>query len=133
MKTGTIRFVCAALGIAAAVAVSGCSSARGPVLGRQPSPELVEGGAVFRYINTDAKKVFLVGDFNNWSPRSDPMKDLNGDGHWTLFYPLRPGRYQYKFIVDDRWIPDPLNTDSAPDGFGDINSVVTVPERLPGE
>ena len=108
-----------------------CGAGRNPVITRDPSPELVQGGAVFRYINSEAKKVFLVGDFNNWSPQSDPMKDLNGDGYWSLFYPLRPGEYQYKFIVDDQWIPDPLNTESVPDGFGDINSVIKIPEIPP--
>jgi 1,4-alpha-glucan branching enzyme len=118
--------------VASVVFVSGCARGPGQPLVREPSPEIVEGGAVFRYVNTDAKRVFLVGDFNNWSPNSDPMKDLNGDGHWSLFYPLGPGAYQYKFVVDGRWIPDPRNRDSAPDGFDDINSVVVIPEVMPG-
>ncbi len=117
--------------ISVVLLLTSCGAGRRPALTRDPSPELVQGGAVFRYINSDAKKVYLVGDFNNWSPKSDPMKDLNGDGHWSLFYPLRPGDYQYKFIVDNQWIPDPLNTESLPDGFGDINSVVKIPEIPP--
>ena len=111
--------------IAAAV---GCGPREQQTLEREVSPEIVEGGAVFRYVDADAKKVFLVGDFNNWTPNSDPMKDLNGDGHWSLFYPLRPGTYQYKFIVDGRWIPDPRNQESEPDGFDGINSIVKVPD-----
>lgn len=110
------------------LAIFGCGSRQRAGVGREPSPEIVEGGAVFRYFNSDAKKVLLVGDFNNWSPTADPMKDLNGDGHWSLFYPLRPGTYQYKFVVDGRWLPDPHNPDSEPDGFDDINSVVKIPE-----
>jgi len=120
----TLKIVTA---IALAVAVAGCGGGRRQALEREVSPEIVDGGAVFRYVNTDAKKVFLVGDFNNWSPNSDPMKDLNGDGHWTLFYPLGSGAYQYKFIVDGRWIPDPRNPDGESDGFDGINSVVKVP------
>jgi 1,4-alpha-glucan branching enzyme len=118
--------VAVAVGLAAVL--SGCGRGERQTLERELSPEIVEGGAVFRYVNTDAKKVFLVGDFNNWSPNSDPMKDLNGDGHWSLFYPMRPGTYQYKFVVDGRWIPDPRNQDSEPDGFDGINSVVKVPD-----
>ena len=113
--------------LAAVLAGCGSSGRRGPVE-REVSPEIVDGGAVFRYVDTDAKKVFLVGDFNNWSPNTYPMKDLNDDGHWSLFYPLRPGTYQYKFVVDGRWIPDSRNQDSEPDGFDGINSVVKVPE-----
>lgn len=111
-----------------AAALGGCGGGGPRTLDREVSPEIVEGGAVFRYVNSDAKKVFLVGDFNNWTPNSDPMKDLNGDGHWSLFYPLRPGTYQYKYVVDGRWIPDPRNADDEPDGFDGVNSVVTVPE-----
>jgi 1,4-alpha-glucan branching enzyme len=119
----------AALALAALVAGAfGCGGGPRQTLEREVSPEIVEGGAVFRYVDADAKKVFLVGDFNNWTPNSDPMKDLNGDGHWSLFYPLRPGTYQYKFLVDGRWIPDPRNPDSEPDGFDSINSVVKIPE-----
>ena len=123
----TAAMVAIALGVIG-LNIVGCGSRNRAGIGRDPSPEIVEGGAVFRYIDPDAKKVFLVGDFNNWSPNADAMKDLNGDGHWSLFYPLRPGTYQYKFVVDGRWLPDPHNPDSEPDGFDDINSVVKIPE-----
>ena len=129
MKLSRILRTAAALALVALVAGAiGCGRGERRTLEREVSPEIVEGGAVFRYVNADAKKVFLVGDFNNWSPNSDPMKDLNGDGHWSLFYPLRPGTYQYKFVVDGRWIPDPRNQDSEPDGFDGINSVAKVPD-----
>jgi 1,4-alpha-glucan branching enzyme len=115
-----------------AAGFNGCGRGERLPLEREISPEVVKGGAVFRYVNPDAKKVFLVGDFNNWSPTSDPMKDLNGDGHWSLFYPLLPGTYQYKFVVDGRWIPDPRNPESEPDGFDGINSVVKIPDLSSG-
>jgi 1,4-alpha-glucan branching enzyme len=112
--------------IVAAVVLAGCASP--PPVRRAGGPELADGGALFRYRNSDAKKVFLVGDFNDWSPTADPMADDNGDGDWTLFYPLAPGRYAYKFLVDGKsWVPDPANPDSEPDGFDGRNSVLTVP------
>ncbi len=99
---------------------------------RVGGPEIVEGGVLFRYRNSNAKKVYVVGDFNDWSPVSDPMADENGDGEWTLFYPLQPGRYAYKFVVDGKnWIPDPTNPDSEPDGFSNRNSILTVPAPSP--
>jgi 1,4-alpha-glucan branching enzyme len=118
--------------LALTAGVLGCSRGERPGLDREESPEIVEGGAVFRFYDPDAKRVFLVGDFNNWAPNSDPMKDLNGDGHWSLFYPLRPGVYQYKFVVDGSWIPDPRNSVSESDGFDGINSVVKMPDVTPG-
>ena len=134
MKLSRLIACAAAVALAAGLAATlgGCGRGDQGLLQREVSPEIVEGGAVFRYVDTDAKKVFLVGDFNNWSPNSDPMKDLNGDGHWSLFYPLRPGTYQYKFVVDGRWIPDPRNQESEPDGFDGINSVVKVPDVTSG-
>lgn len=92
--------------------------------------EVVEGGVIFKYYDPDAAKVYLVGDFNNWTPSIDPMVDENGDGQWTLFYPLGPGRYEYKFVVDGRyWIPDPRNPNKVPDGLDGLNSVIVVPKR----
>jgi hypothetical protein len=92
------------------------------------SPEIVKGGVVFRYYDTEVSRVNLVGDFNNWSQTSDPMTDKNNDGEWSLFYPLAPGSYEYKFVLDGtRWVPDPRNPNSVPDGFDGRNSVVVVP------
>jgi 1,4-alpha-glucan branching enzyme len=91
-------------------------------------PEIAEGGAIFRYYDKDADKVHLAGDFNNWSPAADPMIDRNGDGEWTLFYPLSPGRYEYKFVVDGvYWIADPKNPNAVSDGFEGRNSVIVFP------
>lgn len=36
------------------------------------------------------------------------------------------GQYEYKFIVDDVWQPDPENTDTVQNALGTINSVVTI-------
>jgi 1,4-alpha-glucan branching enzyme len=124
-----IRGLIIAIGVATAFVV-GCG---GPPPARPgSSPELVEGGALFRYRNADAKKVYLVGDFNEWSPTADPMTDDNADGEWTLFYPLAPGTYAYKFLVDGKnWVPDPANPLSEPDGFDGRNSVVKIPAITP--
>ncbi len=122
------RWILAVLAVAVVV---GCGGPPPPPRGAG-GPELVGGGALFRYRNNDAKKVYLVGDFNDWSPTADPMTDENGDGEWTLFYPLSPGRYAYKFVVDGRhWIADPTNPESEPDGFDGRNSVLVIPEILP--
>jgi len=99
---------------------------------RSLGPEIANGGAVFRYRNADATRVNLAGDFNAWDPTADPMTDENGDGEWTLFYPLAPGRYAYKFVVDgERWIADPTNPDSEPDGFDGRNSILVIPAPPP--
>ena len=112
-----------------ALALGGCGGRGGGGDGRHAGPELVEGGVIFRFHDTDAKRVFVVGDFNGWSLRADPMVDKNGDGEWSLFYPLPPGVYQYKFVIDGtEWIHDPRNPETTSDGFKGLNSVVRVPK-----
>ncbi|MFZ5516637.1 MAG: alpha-amylase family glycosyl hydrolase [Candidatus Zhuqueibacterota bacterium] len=58
------------------------------------------------------QSVYIAGSFNDWSKKANPMTDADGDGvlEATLF--LDPGRYEYRFLVDDLiWIKDPLNPD----------------------
>ena len=72
----------------------------------------------------DAKSVYLAGEFNSWSPTATPMKKR--DGVWEVEISLKPGTYQYKFVVDGRWCEDPKNPWKVDDGFGGFNSVVKV-------
>jgi len=81
---------------------------------------------VFEYQNKNAKKVVLTGDFNNWDISSDQMFDL-GDGNWSITMFLEPGRYEYKYVVDDtEWIADPNAKEFVDDGYGGKRSVVIV-------
>jgi len=113
------------LAMVAAVAAISCGGP--PPVPQAGGPEAVEGGVLFRYRNPNAKRVNLVGDFNDWSTSADPMSDENGDGEFTLFYPLGVGTYAYKFLVDGKnWVSDPANPSSEPDGFNGRNSIVKV-------
>jgi 1,4-alpha-glucan branching enzyme len=114
----------------ALVAMSGCGGGV-PAWegGERPEeePQFVEGGVQFSIIETDAKTVHIVGDFNNWSKISDLLYDREGKGLWQITIPLKPGRYEYKFLIDGKkWIPDEGNAERIPDGFGGWNSVITV-------
>jgi hypothetical protein len=73
----------------------------------------------------EATQVSLCGEFNDWSPTATPMK-RRADGHWEATLALRPGRYQYKFVVDGQWIHDPEAHASVPNEFGSVNSVIDV-------
>ena len=128
MENRPARTVYSLLLLAGLLAASlGCASSRPPP-GSQAGPEIVEGGVVFRYYDPDASRVYVVGDFNNWSVHADPMTDKNGDGQWTLLYTLSPGSYEYKFVINgSKWIPDPHNPQTVPDGFDGVNSVVRIP------
>lgn len=56
---------------------------------------------------TDAQQVELAGSFNNWQWGELVMEKT--DTGWQLPYALGPGNYEYKYIVDGRWITDPAN------------------------
>lgn len=69
-----------------------------------------------------AKRVAITGCFKNWDKRGIPM-NKDDKGFWQVTVPLRPGRYEYKFIVDDTWQTDPNNSNTARNAFGSLNSV----------
>ena len=79
----------------------------------------------FVFPEPTAQRVTLCSEFNGWSPDATPLQ-RQADGHWETTVALAPGRYQYKFVVDGRWIPDPLARENVPNPHGTLNSVVEV-------
>jgi chromosome partitioning protein len=86
----------------------------------------VGGEVMFAVRFSDAKRVLIAGDFNNWSPVSTPLAKLGRPGEFFTRLPLRPGRYRYRFIVDGKWVTDPYNTYVEVNQFGELNNVVEV-------
>ena len=79
----------------------------------------------FSFKAAEAKKVSLVGEFNDWDTNADPMqRDENGT--WTKTKMLSPGSLEYKFCVDGEWAQDPQNLRTCPNCFGTQNNVVKV-------
>lgn len=73
-----------------------------------------------------ARSVAVAGDFNGWNPGQTKLERSEG-GMWTATIPLKPGRYQYMFVVDGKqWIADPLAGEASGDGFGSENAVLDV-------
>lgn len=85
-----------------------------------------EGYIVIRYYNPDAEYVMIAGNFNDWDPESLEMYEI-GDGWWEAVLELKPGVYQYKFVVNgEDWVSDPNAFAYVDDGFGGKNSVLEV-------
>ncbi len=86
-------------------------------------------GAEVRFVleRPDAQVVHLCGNFNQWSPSSLRMIRRDGNGLWEKHLTLPPGRYEYKFVVDGKWTPDPHCRQEVTNAFGSTNSVVEVP------
>lgn len=80
----------------------------------------------FQLYDPQARKVFIAGTFNDWNPTATPMRQ-QGDGKWTAVLKLKPGRYEYKFVVDGNWQADPMSWQSVRNAFDGFNSVVDVP------
>lgn len=102
--------------------------------GAPPGPPVVgELGAVlvrFELRAPDARAVSLAGSFNHWDEDALPLSRSAATGLWTVTVPLPPGRHEYLFVVDhERWIPDPSAHAQVDDGFGQLNSLITVGPR----
>jgi 5'-AMP-activated protein kinase regulatory beta subunit len=50
-----------------------------------------------------------------------------GEGRWVKELVLPPGRYEYLFVVDGRWQPDPGSAERVANPFGGENGVLVVP------
>jgi 1,4-alpha-glucan branching enzyme len=74
--------------------------------------------------DSEAKRVFLAGDFNGWDPATSRMTKRNGAFRKRM--QLDPGEHQYKFVVDGEWQTDPAAMAQVPNNMGSMNSVVTV-------
>ena len=77
-------------------------------------------------LQPDARSVSVAGDFNGWNPGQTRLERSEG-GMWTATIALKPGRYQYMFVIDGKqWLADPLASEASGDGFGSQNAVLDV-------
>ena len=138
-RTSLLRIAAVTLGLLVLLGSgTGCSSWLGMVKKRLPPPEQVDGGSyLFRFSSPSAQVVQLCGNWeeNNWcngqgetgSYRIGEMSDPDGDGIWEVLVELKPGRYEYKYVIDEQnWKEDPNNPVRADDGYGGFNSVLII-------
>lgn len=79
------------------------------LVGEPKTSPLIEGNKVtFILYRPDAADIKIGGTFNDWklitmyrNPRDEAM--------WGVSYTLPPGEYEYKFVIDEEWTPDPEN------------------------
>ena len=79
----------------------------------------------FMLVDSSARSVSLVGDFNGWNRTATQLRPSEHRGTWTISIPLTPGRHEYAFIVDGRWIADPYAA-QVHDDFGTESSILTL-------
>lgn len=97
------------------------------VMGDQSlGPHVTDQGIAFRFEAPNAKQVYIAGEFNGWSPNKDALKRIS-QTCWEIVIPLKPGRYEYKFVIDgNQWREDPYSPGYVPDPYGGRNSVLVI-------
>jgi 1,4-alpha-glucan branching enzyme len=88
-----------------------------------PGPQLLP--VRFEFTHPNAVSVCIAGTFNHWQPAAKAMH-FSGNGHWLKDTALAAGTYEYCFVVDGQWMPDPLAKESVPNPFGGRNSILKV-------
>ena len=76
----------------------------------------------FEFSAPEAGEVFVAGEFNNWDAKATPLKK-DKNGIWKLTLPLMPGRYEYRFLTDEKWENDRSCYGCVPNNFGSMNCV----------
>ena len=85
----------------------------------------LEKNVTFEYYAPGAKSVLLVGTFNDWDKSKCPLNKEKG-GWWRIAIKLAPGRYEYRYLVDDCWENDQRPVVCVPNPFGTWNCVLDV-------
>jgi hypothetical protein len=75
-----------------------------------------------------AKRVSLVGDFDDWDPSAVPMRRGSTD-LWIVDLELPPGRHVFAFSIDGGLHADSAAPRAVEDDFGVPSSVIVVPGR----
>jgi 1,4-alpha-glucan branching enzyme len=79
----------------------------------------------FELIHATARSISIIGSFNGWRHDATPMSRVGAD-RWFQVLLLPPGTYEYQFLVDGKWMPDPQARKTTPNQFGEVNSILKV-------
>ena len=80
----------------------------------------------FEVLAEPNSKVFLAGSFNAWSDTAKELKEKDGDGCYSGTLLLEPGEYEYKFVINGKWLIDSENPNFNQNKMGTLNSLVKV-------
>lgn len=84
----------------------------------------------FVLVAPTARKVQLVGDFNDWdASHQEYLAQHRGGGVWSVTAAIPEGHHRYSFVVDDSvWVADPSAPRVLDDDYGMPNSAIVVGE-----
>lgn len=79
----------------------------------------------FTYFAPQAGSVFVAGDFTQWAASPIGLVKEAG-GTWKTTVALKPGKYEYRLLVDGQWQNDPACPEVQPNEFGSANCILSV-------
>ncbi|MCF7808392.1 MAG: hypothetical protein K9M49_02620 [Candidatus Marinimicrobia bacterium] len=92
-------------------------------------PYIEDSTVYFLYAAGNASKVHVAGDFNGWAP-GNAFNSVSGTNFFYRAYTFEmDARLDYKLVVDDAWILDPLNPNTCAGGYGP-NSELSLPDYI---
>ena len=113
--------------VASGPAASASAGESTPVLPATASLEAMELAPVptqFVFTSASASSVTVIGDFNGWDERANPLVRQGSGPIWSAMVPLRPGRHAYAFMVDGKRLElDPRAPSATDPDFGVAASV----------
>jgi chromosome partitioning protein len=121
---GAIDYAALALEVAASAPLAPQAEPDKPTLGPGELREVI-----VRFRDPSAGDVRIAGDFNGWIPDKGVRSVIESHGEtrvWTKILQLPPGTYQYRYVVDGEWKPDPTNPNKVPNPAGKTNSVLVI-------
>ncbi len=77
---------------------------------------------IFKYNGQHAKEVYVCGTFNDW--KKLPMNKSTKD--FVAIVNLDEGAYEYKFLVDGKWMNDPSCSETKTGSEGFKNNIIRV-------
>jgi glucan 1,4-alpha-glucosidase len=88
---------------------------------------LIEGDNAIFFYRGNANAVRIAGDMTDWNSGRIFMQKIGDDLFAYKSKYATDARSEYKFIIDGRWVIDPLNLKKINNGVGGENSVFEMP------
>jgi hypothetical protein len=132
-----ISGIAAAVLLAVALSVGHAIGTRRASRGSRPEVSIDRAGGSpaarrrpvqFVLVAPTARKVQVVGDFNDWdTTHAEFSAQHRGGGVWSVTAAVPEGHHRYSFVVDDSlWVADPTAPKMLDDDFGMPNSALIV-------
>ena len=98
----------------------------GITVSKSTAAKKLEKDVPFEFYAPLAKEVSLAGTFNGWEALKCRLQKA-GNGQWRTTLQLKPGRYEYRFLVDGNWENDQRSSvGCVPNAFGTWNCVIEI-------